>query len=192
MLSQRWNCFLVCSAYYVCQYWNGFWFPLMLENWLLVGSACAKIGYLLLSMCENSFGVDSVCDEIVCLAGNEIISAYVQPVHAIIFRKYPTNANWNAIYDYKKTTFLKSLRIPSKRTKVKILQNKIPDTSQKIVSVYAQSRQKCSNIENLAKIEGKKSKFFLKIDLEHLRFRFRYKKYAKLSYACAPVTDSNL
>jgi hypothetical protein len=37
---------------------------------------------------QKKFGVDSVCDEIVCLASNEIISAYAQPAHAIIFEKY--------------------------------------------------------------------------------------------------------
>ncbi len=51
---------------------------------------------------------------------------------------------------------LKPSRNPSYRTKVKILGNKFFDSSPKIFgSAYAQSLQKCPNIEILAKIEGK-------------------------------------
>jgi hypothetical protein len=47
---------------------------------------------------------------------------------------------------------------------VKILKKKFLDISQKkFGSAYAQSPQKCSNIEILAKIEGKVAKFFSKI-----------------------------
>ncbi len=54
MLSQRWNSFHVCSAYFKWWFWNRLWFPLMLsmrENWLLIGWACARIGY---SMAEHA------------------------------------------------------------------------------------------------------------------------------------------
>jgi hypothetical protein len=44
------------------------------------------------------------------------------------------------------------------------------DISQKkFGSVYAQSPRKCSNIEILAKIEGKETKFFSKIYKGHIR-----------------------
>ncbi len=38
-----------------------------------------------------------------------------------------------------------------------------------VPSAYAQSLRKCSNIEILAKIEGKEAKFFSKIYEGHLR-----------------------
>jgi hypothetical protein len=51
----------------------------------------------------------------------------------------------------------------SNRTKVKILKKKIFGyLSKKFGSAYAQSPRKCSNIEILAKIEGKKRNFFRK------------------------------
>jgi hypothetical protein len=54
--------------------------------------------------------------------------------------------------------FEKPSRIPSIRTKVNIKKN---DSSPKrFGSEYAQSQRKCSNIEILAKFEGKESKFF--------------------------------
>jgi hypothetical protein len=40
----------------------------------------------------------------------------------------------------------------------------------KFGSAYAQSPQNCSNIKIRAKIEGKESKFFLKIDQGHKMF----------------------
>jgi hypothetical protein len=62
-------------------------------------------------------------------------------------------------------------RKPSKRTKVKILKKKkfLDSSSKKFCSAYAQSPQKCSNIEILAKIEGKEAKFFSKIYKGHIR-----------------------
>jgi hypothetical protein len=57
--------------------------------------------------------------------------------------------------------FEKPSRNLSNRTKVKILKKKLFDISQKkFGSAYAQSPRKCSNIEILAKIEGKEAKFF--------------------------------
>jgi hypothetical protein len=51
------------------------------------------------------------------------------------------------------------------------------DISQKnFGSAYAQSPRKCSNIEILAKIEGKDAKFFSKIYEGHIRIGFRSKK----------------
>jgi hypothetical protein len=50
----------------------------------------------------------------------------------------------------------------SDRTKVKILKkiNFLDISQRKFGSAYAQSPRKCSNIEILAKIEGKEAKFF--------------------------------
>jgi hypothetical protein len=54
--------------------------------------------------------------------------------------------------------FQKQSRNPSNRTNVKILKKKFLDSSsKKFVSAYAQSPQKCSNIEILAKIKGKET-----------------------------------
>ncbi len=59
----------------------------------------------------------------------------------------------------------------SDRTKVKILERKnfLDISLQKFGSAYAQSPRKCSNIEILAKIEGKEEKFFSKIYEGHIR-----------------------
>jgi hypothetical protein len=63
----------------------------------------------------------------------------------------------------KNPNFEKPSRNLSNRTKVKILKKKFFDISQKIFgSAYAQSPRKCSNIEILAKIEGKEAKFLRK------------------------------
>jgi hypothetical protein len=59
--------------------------------------------------------------------------------------------------------------------------------SKKFGSAYAQSPRKCSNIEILAKIEGKEAKFFSKVYEGHLRILFSSKKYSKLSHACVPL-----
>ncbi len=56
--------------------------------------------------------------------------------------------------------FEKPSRNPSNRTKVKIFGKNFFDTSKKFGSAYAQPPRKCSNIEILAKIGGKESKFF--------------------------------
>ncbi len=70
----------------------------------------------------------------------------------------------------KNQNFEKPSRNLSNRTKMKILEKKILDISQKkFGSVYAQSPRKCSNIEILAKIEGKEAKFFSKMYEEHIR-----------------------
>ena len=58
----------------------------------------------------------------------------------------------------KNQNFEKPSRNPSNSTKVKILKKKFLDSSsKKFVSAYAQSPQKCSNIEILAKIKGKET-----------------------------------
>ncbi len=57
--------------------------------------------------------------------------------------------------------FEKPSRNLSNRAKVKILEKNFLDISQnKFGSAYAQSPRKCSNIEILAKIEGKEAIFF--------------------------------
>jgi hypothetical protein len=75
----------------------------------------------------------------------------------------------------KNPNFEKPSRNLSNRTKVKILKKKkFWNISQKnFGSAYAQSPQKCSNIEILAKIEGKEAKFFSKIYKGHIRILFR-------------------
>jgi hypothetical protein len=67
--------------------------------------------------------------------------------------------------------FQRPSRNPSNRTKVKILKKKkiFDSSSKKFCSAYAQSQRKCSNIEILAKIEGKEANFFLKIYEGHIR-----------------------
>jgi hypothetical protein len=71
---------------------------------------------------------------------------------------------------------------------VKIKKKKFLDISKKkFGSAYAQSPRKCSNIEILAKIEGKEAKFFSKIYEGHIRIWFRSKKNSKLSHACVPL-----
>jgi hypothetical protein len=71
----------------------------------------------------------------------------------------------------KNPDFEKQSRHLANRTKVKILKKKkVLDISQKkFGSAYAQSPWKCSNIEILAKIEGKEAKFFSKIYKGHIR-----------------------
>jgi hypothetical protein len=70
----------------------------------------------------------------------------------------------------KNPNFEKPSRNLSKRTKVKILGKKFfAYLSKKFGSAYAQSPRKCSNIEILAKIEGKEAKFFSKIYEGHIR-----------------------
>ncbi len=59
------------------------------------------------------------------------------------------------------------------------------DISQKkFGSAYAQSPQNCSNIEILAKIEGKEAKFFSKIYEGHIRIWFWSKKFKIISCLC--------
>jgi hypothetical protein len=56
--------------------------------------------------------------------------------------------------------FEKSSKNPSNITKVKILgEKKFYSSPKKFGSAYVQSLHKCSNIEILAKIEGKELKF---------------------------------
>ena len=71
----------------------------------------------------------------------------------------------------KNPNFEKPSRNLSNRTKVKILKKKFVGyhSKKKIGSAYAQSPRKCSNIEILAKIEGKEAKFFSKIYEGHIR-----------------------
>ena len=70
----------------------------------------------------------------------------------------------------KNPNFEKPSRNLSKRTIVKILgKNFFGYLSKKLGSAYAQSPRKCSNIEILAKIEGKEANFFSKIYEGHIR-----------------------
>ncbi len=71
----------------------------------------------------------------------------------------------------KNLNFDKPSRNLSNRTKVKILEKKFffGYLKKKFGSAYAQSPRKCSNIEILAKIEGKEAKIFSKIYEGHIR-----------------------
>jgi hypothetical protein len=70
----------------------------------------------------------------------------------------------------KNTNFENPSRNLSNRTNVKILKKNFWDISQKkFGSAYAQSPRICSNIEILAKIEGKEAKLFSKIYEGHIR-----------------------
>ncbi len=75
------------------------------------------------------------------------------------------------ILPIKNQNFDKPSRNLSNRTKVKILEEKNIWISQqkKFGSAYNQSPRKCSNIEILAKIEGKETKFFSEIYEGHIR-----------------------
>ena len=66
------------------------------------------------------------------------------------------------IWTIKNRNFQKPSRKPSNRTKLKILKEKklFDSSSKKFGSAYAQSPRKCSNIEIVAKIEGKELIFF--------------------------------
>ncbi len=73
---------------------------------------------------------------------------------------------------------------------MKILEKNFLDISQKIFgSAYGQSPRKCSNIEILAKIEGKEVKFFSRIYEGHRRIWFRSNENSKLSHACVPLSS---
>ncbi len=71
----------------------------------------------------------------------------------------------------KNQNFEKLSRNPSNRIKVKILKKKFfwDISKKKFGSAYAQPPRKCSNIDILAKIEGKEGKFCSKIFEEHIR-----------------------
>ncbi len=70
----------------------------------------------------------------------------------------------------KNPNFDKPSRNLSNMTKVKILKKKVfVYLSKKFGWAYAQSPRKCSNIEILAKIEGKEAKFVSKIYEGHIR-----------------------
>ncbi len=74
------------------------------------------------------------------------------------------------IFTINNQNLQKPSRNPSNRTKVKILTKKFLDSSsKKFGSAHAQSPRKYSNIEVLAKIEGKEVKFCSKIYEGHIR-----------------------
>jgi hypothetical protein len=62
----------------------------------------------------------------------------------------------------------------------------------KFGSEYAQSTQKYSNFEILAKIEGEEANKFSKIYQGHIRIWFRSKNKSKLFHACEPLTRQTL
>ncbi len=91
----------------------------------------------------------------------------------------------------KNQNFEKPCRKLSNRTKGKILKKTFFGYhSKKFGSAYAQSPRKCSNIEILAKIEGKEANFFSEIYEGHIRIWFGSKKNSKLSHACVPLSKS--
>jgi hypothetical protein len=62
--------------------------------------------------------------------------------------------------------------------------NFLYSSSKKFGSAYTQSPRKCSNMEILAKIEGKEANFFSKIYEGHIRIWFRSKKFKIISCLC--------
>jgi hypothetical protein len=100
---------------------------------------------------------------------DKIVSTFAQRALAIIFENYSKHPNLNAILTKDNRNFEQPSRSPSYRTKVKILKKNISESSaKKFGFAYAQSARKCSNIEILAKVDGKESKFLSKIDQGHI------------------------
>jgi hypothetical protein len=89
----------------------------------------------------------------VCSASDEICS------------ELPSMLNYSKMQILALINKKKPYRNPSNKTKMNILKEKFfLDSLPKLFgSAYAQSQRKCSNIEILAKIKGKESKFFQKI-----------------------------
>jgi hypothetical protein len=105
-----------------------------------------------------------------CSACDEIVSAYAQHTHAIIFENTKKYQIKMQILTINNRNFQKPSRNLSNRTKLKIKIKTILDSSsKKFDSAYVRSPRKCSNIEILAKIEGKEAKFFF----ENLRRAFK-------------------
>jgi hypothetical protein len=107
-----------------------------------------------------------VCDEIFFVHVQQAMLS----LHAVIFFKFPKNKLRCKYLIINNRNFEKSSRIPSKRTKVNIKKIILDTSQQKIGSAYAQSPRKCLNIQILAKIEGKESKFLSKITKDILGF----------------------
>jgi hypothetical protein len=183
MLSMRWNRFPVCSACDEISSPYGQCAIKFAPRMLSIDCTCKNVHILplaeherkfvprMLSMRWNRFRVCSACDK--------IVSAYAQHMHAIIFKMTQKSLIKMQISPIK-IQILKNCLI-SDRTKVKILKKIFFDISQKkFGSVYAQSARKYSNIEILAKIEGKEAKFYSKIYEGHIRIWFRSKKKFKI------------
>jgi hypothetical protein len=149
--------------------------------------------YRWLSMRGNSFLVCSACDE--------IGSAYAQ--HAT--KSFPRMLSIRML-KFSKMTQKSLIKMQISPIKNQIVKNRLGthlvgpkwrfwkkhflDISQKkFGSAYAQSPRKCSNIEIMAKIEGKEANFFSKIYEGHIRIWFRSKKNSKLSHACVPLKE---
>jgi hypothetical protein len=128
----------------------------MLRNSSLVCSVAMKLFPCMLSVGWYRFLECSVCDK--------IVSLYAQHKHAIILKKYSKIPNQKAILTINNQNFKKQSRNPSYRKKI------FDSSSKNLGSAYDQPPRKCSNIKILAKIEGNKSKLFLKIDQGHIRF----------------------
>jgi hypothetical protein len=150
--------------------------------------------YRWLSLRGKSFLVCSACDEIGSAYAQHAIKSFPRmlSIRMLQFSKMTQKSTIKMqISPIKNPNFEKSSRDLSNRTKVKILKKNFLDISQKkFCSAYAQSPRKCSNIEILAKIEGKEATFFSKIYEGHIRIWFRSKKKSKLSHACVPLNHS--
>ena len=164
MLSQRWNPFRVCSCSASNEIHSAYAQPTM------------KFVPRILSVQLNSF---------------RVCSAWIVHVKMFTFFRWLSMTKMTQkslikmqISPIKNPNFEKPSRNLSNRTKVKILK--------KFGSVYAQSPRKCSNIEILAKIEGKEAKKISKIYKGHIRIWFRSKKNSKLSHACVPLKRIDL
>jgi hypothetical protein len=140
MLSMQWNRFPVCSA---CDEISSPYAQCAIKfvpRMLSINCTCKTVHILPLAEHARKFVPRMLSMRWnrfrVCSACDKIVSGYAQHTHAIIFENDSKIPNWKANFAYKKPKFWKT------------------------VYAYAQSPRKCSNIEILAKIEAKETKFF--------------------------------
>ncbi len=122
----------------------------------------------------NSFLVCTACDEIGSAYAEHAIKSFPRmlSIRMLKFSKMTQKSLIKMqISPIKNQNFEKPSMNTSNKTKVKILKKKnfVDISLKKFGSAYAQSPRKCSNIEILAKIEGKEAKFFSKIYEGHIR-----------------------
>ncbi len=177
MLSMRWNRFPECSA---CNEISSPYAQCAIKfvpRMLSMDCTCKNVHILplaeharkfvprMLSMQWNQLSVCSAC--------NEIVSAYAQHAHAIIFENDSKIPNLNANFAYKKSK--KNL---SDRTKVKILKKKNFWISLKknLVPRMLSHRGNVRTSKFWQKLKEKKRNFLGKIYEGHIRIWFRSKK----------------
>jgi hypothetical protein len=109
----------------------------------------------LLSLRENSFGVDSACDQIIFTWAQCVIKSFLRWLsqHLQKFSYLLKKSLTKTIFDHKESKFQKTNKVPNENVQ-KICEN----LRTKNGSAYAQWTRKFSKIETLTKIERKKSK----------------------------------